>query len=256
VATVLAAGLAVGGALAGRRRVAAAGAATWAALTAEFAGRRIVPGPRTGDEIARMTATSALLPFAAVWHRARGAWRHRGSTAWTGPVRAVLFDRDGTLVHDVPYNGDPEKVALVPGAQEAVDRVRAAGLRVGVVTNQSAVGRGLITVDQMTAVNRRVEELLGPFDTWQVCPHTAEAGCDCRKPAAGLVLAAARELGVPPAQVVVIGDIGSDVQAAQAAGAQSVLVPTEATRSEEILAAPVVLPDLGRAVDHVLEQSR
>lgn len=256
LATVLAAALAVGGAVTGRRRMGALGAAAWAGLTAEFAGRRIAPGPRTGDELARMTVTSVLLPFAAVWHRARGVWRHRGSTAWTGPVRAVLFDRDGTLVTDVPYNGDPAKVAVVPGAKEAVDRVRAAGLRVGVVTNQSAVGRGLITPHQLSAVNRRVEELLGPFDTWQVCPHTGDDGCDCRKPAAGLVLAAARELDVPPAQLVVIGDIGSDVRAAQAAGARSVLVPTAATRPEEILAAPVVLPDLRRAVDHVLEGGR
>jgi histidinol-phosphate phosphatase family protein len=221
-------------------------------LTTDLIARRIAPGPRTFDEISRMVATSVAIPFAAVWHRARGSWRHRGSAPWPEPVRAVLFDRDGTLVQDVPYNGDPDRVELVPQARQAVDRVRAAGLRVGVVSNQSGIGRGLLTAEQVAGVNDRVEKLLGPFHTWQVCPHTPEDGCACRKPAAGLVLAAAAELGVPPGQVVVIGDIGADVEAAEAAGARSVLVPNGRTRNEEILAAPVTAPDLNTAVEHVL----
>jgi HAD superfamily hydrolase (TIGR01662 family) len=234
------------------RRIAAA---AWLALTADFAGRRIMPGPRSGDEIRRMAASSAVLPFAAVWHRARGALRHRGSTTWPGPVRAVLFDRDGTLVHDVPYNGDPERVEVIPQARQAIDRLRTAGLRIGVITNQSGIGRGLITANQVAEVNQRVDELLGPFHTWQVCPHVSADGCACRKPAAGLVLAAAAELGVPPSRLVVIGDIGSDVDAAEAAGARSVLVPNRKTRPEEILAAPATAPDLEKAVDYVLERA-
>ncbi|WP_202797070.1 HAD-IIIA family hydrolase [Kribbella flavida] len=253
LATVSAAGLALGGALLGRRRTALAGLAGWLGLTADFAWRRIAPGPRTSDELQRMTATSAVLPFVAVWHRVRGTWRHRGSTEWPGPIRAVLFDRDGTLVHDVPYNGDPAKVMPVAGAEEAVARLREAGLRIGVVTNQSGIGRGLISAADADAVNRRVDELLGPFDTWQLCPHVEADGCDCRKPAAGLVLAAAERLGVRPEQVVVVGDIGSDVAAARAAGARSVLVPNGKTRPEEIVQAGVVAPDLGTAVDLVLE---
>ncbi|GAB2678689.1 HAD-IIIA family hydrolase [Kribbella swartbergensis] len=227
-------------------------AAVWALLTADFVGRRVTPGPRTPDEVMRMLATSAVIPFAAVWHRARGTWRHRGSTAWQPQVGAVLFDRDGTLIHDVPYNGDPEHVRAVPQARQAIRRLRAAGVPVGVITNQSGIGRGLITAEEVAAVNRRVDELLGPFDTWQVCPHTDLDGCVCRKPAAGLVLAAAHELGVAPSQVVVIGDIGSDIAAAQAAGAQAVLVPNEKTRADEIRAAPVVQPDLLNAVDQLL----
>ena len=171
--TVLAAGAAVGGVLAGRRRVAAIAGTGWLALTADFARRRIAPGPRTPDELSRMTVTSAVLPAVAVWHRLRGWWRHRGSTPLPGPIRAVLFDRDGTLVHDVPYNGDPERVSTVAGAAQAVQRLREAGLKVGVVTNQSGVGRGMLTPEQVAAVNSRVDELLGPFETWQVCPHTA-----------------------------------------------------------------------------------
>ncbi|GAA1650455.1 HAD-IIIA family hydrolase [Kribbella alba] len=245
LATVSAAAVAIGA----RSRLATA---IWAALTADFARRRIAPGPRTADEFTRMAVTSAVIPLAAVWHRIRGAVRHRGSKAWPGPVRAVLFDRDGTLVHDVPYNGDPDLVQVVPEASSAVGRLRAAGLQLGVITNQSGVGRGLISADQVSSVNQRVDELLGPFHTWQVCPHKPEDHCGCRKPAAGLVLAAAAELGVAASQIVVIGDIGSDVQAAQAAGARSVLVPNGATRAEEIAAAPVVAPDLGAAVDRVL----
>jgi HAD superfamily hydrolase (TIGR01662 family) len=252
LATVSAAGLALAAAALGRRRTAAAGLAGWLALTADFAWRRIAPGPRTGDEFRRMTATSAVVPFAAVWHRLRGWRRHRGSVEWPGPARAVLFDRDGTLVDDVPYNGDPAKVVPVPGAEAAVARLRKAGLRIGVVTNQSGIGRGLISAADADAVNRRIDELLGPFDTWQLCPHVASDGCDCRKPAAGLVVAAAEQLGVPPEQVVVVGDIGSDLEAARAAGARSVLVPNGRTRLEEIEQADIVAPDLDAAVDHVL----
>src|SRR3954463_14430660 len=80
---------------------------------------------------------------------------------------AVLFDRDGTLVRDVPYNGNPDAVVVMPGARQALDRLRADGLRIGVVTNQSGIARGLLTRAQVDAVNARVEELLGPFDSWQ-----------------------------------------------------------------------------------------
>lgn len=121
-------------------------------------------------------------------------------------VRAVLFDRDGTLVRDVPYNGDPDREELMPTALEAVDEVRLHGLRTGVVSNQSGVARGLITPAQVAAVNARVERLLGRFGTWQLCPHGPDDGCRCRKPAPGMVLAACRALGVTPAETVVIGD--------------------------------------------------
>jgi HAD superfamily hydrolase (TIGR01662 family) len=167
-------------------------------------------------------------------------------------IRAVLFDRDGTLVADVPYNGDPELVVAMPGAREAVARLRAAGVAIAVVTNQSGVARGRLRPDQVEAVNRRVEELLGPLGPWLVCPHGPDDGCRCRKPAPGLVEAAARVLGVAPHDCVVIGDIGADVQAAAGAGARSVLVPTAATRAEEVAAAPEVATDLGAAVDLLL----
>lgn len=148
--------------------------------------------------------------------------------------RAVLFDRDGTLVVDVPYNGDPAAVRPMPSAAAALDRVRAAGVPVGVVSNQSGIARGLLDAGQVDAVNARVDELLGPFAVWRWCPHGADDGCACRKPAPGMVLDAAAGLGVAPDEVAVIGDIAADVGAADAAGARAVLVPTAATRREEV----------------------
>lgn len=168
------------------------------------------------------------------------------------PLEAVLFDRDGTLVVDVPYNGDPDLVVPAPTALEAVDAVRAAGLATGVVTNQSGIGRGLLCRDQVDAVHRRVDEIFGPFGTWQVCPHSPDAGCRCRKPRPGLVLDAARALGVDPARTAVVGDIGADVAAAHAAGARAVLVPTPLTLADEVRSAPVVAPTLLDAVRSLL----
>ncbi|MFF3256269.1 D-glycero-alpha-D-manno-heptose-1,7-bisphosphate 7-phosphatase [Actinacidiphila glaucinigra] len=183
---------------------------------------------------------------------ARGPWLFPGTSTPPPPgfPQAVLFDRDGTLVADVPYNGDPDRVVPMPSAREAVDAVRARGIPVGVVSNQSGVARGLLTKRQVLAVKRRTETLLGPFAVWAVCPHLV--GCDCRKPAPGLILAASHWLGVPCARVAVIGDIGSDVLAAGAAGARGVLVPTPATRPEEIRAARATAGDLLEAVRMVL----
>src|SRR5439155_606142 len=107
----------------------------------------------------------------------------------------------------------------------------------------SAVGRGMLDRAAVDAVNDRVAELLGPFDTWQVCPHEPFAGCACRKPAPGLVLAAAAALGVPTTRCVVVGDIGADMVAAAAAGA----APGDAT------AVRGLVPDLaGRGLQEAI----
>ncbi|MFB9247180.1 D-glycero-alpha-D-manno-heptose-1,7-bisphosphate 7-phosphatase [Sphaerisporangium melleum] len=165
---------------------------------------------------------------------------------------AVLFDRDGTLVEDVPYNADPGLVRPMPGARAALDRLREAGLALGVVTNQAGVARGLIGAEALRRVNARVEELLGPFGVWAVCPHDDGDGCDCRKPRPGLIIRAAGALGVAPAACVVVGDIGRDVAAARAAGARAILVPTPVTLPEEVAAAPEVARDLADAVRRIL----
>jgi histidinol-phosphate phosphatase family protein len=260
------------------RRTAVVAGVGWLVGTVEFAATRIAAGPRDPAEVGRMVATSLLIPPMATWHwvggwvrlprlladgeRAPGVDREAARVQATPlprsghgpprPPRAVLFDRDGTLVVDVPYNGDPERVVAMPGAREAVARLRAAGVATAVVSNQSGVARGLIGAEQVKAVNRRVDELVGPLGPWLVCLHGPGDGCGCRKPAPGLVVEAAAALGVEPRDCVVIGDVGADVGAARAAGARSVLVPTAATRAEEVAAAPQVAADLLAAVELLL----
>lgn len=182
--------------------------------------------------------------------------RRSQSPPATGPIPfrpvAVLFDRDGTLVHDVPHNGDPERVRPVRGAAEAVRLVREAGMSTGVVSNQSGIGRGLLSHDEVRRVNIRVDELIGPFDVWVYCPHHPDTGCPCRTPRPGLVTDAARRLGVRPSDCVLIGDVGDDVLAARAAGAEAILVPNGATLPEEIAAEAEPAPDVLSAVLRLL----
>jgi histidinol-phosphate phosphatase family protein len=238
-------------------RSAALAAAAWAAATAELGWARVAPGPRTRQEIATMAWTSLALPFAAAgWWLVGLVARHDERRAPKPRPQAVLFDRDGTLVVDVPYNGDPDRVEPVPGAAEALARLRAAGVKTGVVTNQSAVARGLITPAQVEAVNARLAALVGPLGPIEWCPHEDGDGCDCRKPAPGLVLRAAARLGVDPRDCAVVGDTGADVAAARAAGARGVLIPNAVTRPEEVAACAEVAPDLASAIDLLLDGRR
>ncbi len=136
----------------------------------------------------------------------------------------MLVDRDGTIVADVPYNGDPEAVEFVTGVREALDRLRAAGLRVGVLSNQSGVGRAMITMQQVQAVNARIEKALGPFDGWFVCPHAPQDDCECRKPKPKLVFDAAKQWNVDASEIAVIGDKESDRTVATNAGAVGIKI--------------------------------
>ena len=136
----------------------------------------------------------------------------------------VIFDRDGTLVFDVPYNGDPDAIRFVPGMREALVRLRSAGVRTAVVSNQSGVARGILTIDQVEAVNRRIDEELGPFDAWIYCPHGPGDGCECRKPQPKMIVDAAHAMELEPERCLVIGDKESDEEAAARAGARSALV--------------------------------
>jgi histidinol-phosphate phosphatase family protein len=255
-AALAAAGVA---AVTGRRRIAVAAGAAWALSTADFARRRITAGPRSAAEVATMVATSAAIPPVATGWWLRGlveAARTAADPQLAGDgrrrARAVLVDRDGTIVEDVPYNGNPALVQPMPGALASLDRLRALGIPVAIVSNQSGIGSGRITAGDVEEVNARTAELLGPFDAIVYCPHVADDACTCRKPAPGLVHRAAHELGVDPTDCVVIGDIGADVGAARAAGARSIIVPTGITREEEIATAPAVATDLDQAVSMVL----
>jgi histidinol-phosphate phosphatase family protein len=251
-------------AIAGRRRTATTLAAAGLGAIAELAAARIAAGPRTAQEVTRMAVTSAVLPLAASAWWAVGVARLPRLLAAGGPVpsedqgpgrpspRAVLFDRDDTLLTDVPYNGDPRRVIPMPGARRALMRLRAAGLPLAVISNQSGVARRLIDVEQVRAVNREAERLLGPIEEWIFCPHGRDDGCECRKPAPGMVLEAAARLGVRAEDCLVIGDIAADVQAAQAAGAAAILVPTERTAAEDLRRSPRVAATIEAAVDLLL----
>jgi histidinol-phosphate phosphatase family protein len=257
VATVATAAVALGAFAVRRPRLGAIAGGAWAAQAASFAWRRIAPGPRTGEEVLTMVATSLAIPFAAVYHRARGYARLRAlltdvARAPKPLPAAVLFDRDGTLVVDVPHNGDPARVEPMPGARDALDRLRAAGVPTAIVSNQNGVANGCLTRDDIDAVNARLDVLLGPLGPVLVCTHGIDESCRCRKPAPGLIEDAARALGVAPEDCVVVGDIGADVEAARAAGARAILVPTPITRPEEIAAAPAVARDLPHAVEMLL----
>ena len=228
----------------------------------ELAWARIAPGPRTRRELATMALTSLLLPFwASAWWlrghaRARRWPRRLGAVAAPGRAHglpaAVLFDRDGTLIDDVPYNGDPDRVRPMPGARQALDQLRRARVPSRSCPIRAASRAGCLRWSEVMAVNGRVEQLLGPVGPWLICPHGPDDGCACRKPLPGMVLAVATLLGVDPRRCAVIGDIGADVEAARAAGARGILVPTAAPGPRRSPRAPSVAADLPSAVELLL----
>ncbi|MEE9614154.1 MAG: D-glycero-beta-D-manno-heptose 1,7-bisphosphate 7-phosphatase [Thermodesulfobacteriota bacterium] len=185
-----------------------------------------------------------------------------GGGGGDGGGGAVFLDRDGTINEDSGYISDPDDLKLLPGAAGAIKRLNDAGVPVIVITNQSGVGRGYYTEDDVRAVNRRMTELLGlegaEVDGIYYCPHRPEDDCGCRKPATGLLDAAARERGVELARSFMVGDKASDVGAAKAAGVKSVFVLTghgraERDRLEEKGPAPdFVAEDIGEAVGWIM----
>lgn len=141
-------------------------------------------------------------------------------------TRALFLDRDGTLITDVGYPRDPALVDALPGAIEALRELQKA-FKLVIISNQSGIARGLITEAEATAVHDRV---LSVFATGGVtfagayyCPHAVDAGCRCRKPAPGLLLDAAAELGLDLASSVMVGDKPSDIAAGNAAGCDRVI---------------------------------
>jgi D-glycero-D-manno-heptose 1,7-bisphosphate phosphatase len=174
--------------------------------------------------------------------------------------RAVFFDRDDTVIVNVPYLGDPSQVRLCPRASEALARLRAAGFLLFIVSNQSGVGRGLITVEQVAAVNAEMERQLGlTFDGIYNSHVTPEdpRGTD-RKPSPELVLKAGADHGLDLAESFFVGDKLIDVQCGHNAGCRSILVMTgteaEARAGAETL-ADYVAHDLDQAASWILQPS-
>jgi histidinol-phosphate phosphatase family protein len=148
---------------------------------------------------------------------------------------AVFLDKDGTLVRDVPYNVDPDRIALAPGAIEGLSLLHAARFALIVISNQSGVARGRFEECALTAVEERLQTLLAcagvPLDGFYYCPHhpdgsvaTYAVACRCRKPAPGLIARAAAECGIDQSRSWMVGDILDDVECGRRAGCRTVLI--------------------------------
>jgi D-glycero-D-manno-heptose 1,7-bisphosphate phosphatase len=151
----------------------------------------------------------------------------RAAAPAPGGRPAVFLDRDGTLVEDVGYPRDPRQVRLLPGAAAALAELRERGFALVLVSNQSGVGRGLLTQEQAQRVHGRLAELLAEqgarLDGAYYCYHAPEEGCACRKPSPHLLRAAADELGLDLTRSFMVGDKSSDVEAGLGAGCRAVL---------------------------------
>ena len=165
-----------------------------------------------------------------------------------GAARAVFLDKDGTLIEDVPYNVAPEQIRLTDGAIEGLRRLQDAGYLLVVISNQSGVARGLFPETALERVHGRLVELLAGggvrLDGFYYCPHHPDGAvaayataCDCRKPAVGMLLQAATNLGIDLGASWLIGDILDDIEAGNRAGCRTGLIAngneTEWRRSPE-----------------------
>lgn len=187
---------------------------------------------------------------------------------------AAFLDRDGTIIEDVPYNSDPEKVSLIPGSAPAVRKLNEAGLVVVITTNQSGIARGIVTEGDLEAVNTRMMDLLqkegAMIDAVYYCPHLPfdmlgpdQTPCCCRKPEQGMVLRARDELGVDPARSYFFGDRQSDVEFARRAGGVACLLLTGVGEEElgrmgdidGIVVADDLLSGVTRVLDEITRQS-
>lgn len=180
---------------------------------------------------------------------------------------AVFLDRDGTINREMEYLSHPDGLELIPGVGQAVSSLNRAGYKAVVVTNQSGLARGLFSYSDLESIHARLRELLAQegatLDGIYFCPHHPEGSlpdlarvCDCRKPAGGLFVRAARDLKIDLARSVWVGDRQRDFQAAEKFGGRSVLVLTgygleEARRPLEHPPA-LVAPDLRRAVEWII----
>ena len=155
---------------------------------------------------------------------------------------AVFLDRDGTIMNDAHYISDPADVELIAGAADAIARINAALVPVVVVTNQSGIGRGLLTIEDLAKVTWRLDELLAEhgarIDVSYHCPHGPDEGCECRKP--GLLLfrrAAEDNPAIDLSRALYLGDRMRDVEPAVVLGGRGVLIPSPETPAEDLLAA-------------------
>jgi heptosyltransferase-2 len=162
----------------------------------------------------------------------------------------VFLDRDGTLNEDPGYLKSASDLKLLPGVATALARLKSAGARLVVITNQSGVGRGFFSLKDLEAIHARLEGLLersdAALDAIYFCPHHPDDGCRCRKPATGMVERAVSELQVDLGKAYLVGDHASDVQLAKAAGVKSILVTSGKVDQQALtmLRAAGAVPDM------------
>ncbi len=156
------------------------------------------------------------------------------------PGTAVFLDRDGTLNHDTGYVLSPEQLVLFPGVPEAIARLNRLGAMVLLVTNQSAIGRGMMTIAGLESIHERLAELISPYgariDGIFFCPHHPQDWCGCRKPKSGLIDQAVIRFALNVSQCYLVGDKRSDLEAAQTASVPGVLVMTSSYSADVVRA--------------------
>ncbi|MDQ4492281.1 haloacid dehalogenase [Sinomonas sp. ASV486] len=168
-----------------------------------------------------------------------------------------ILERGKLAARGTLTEGGQEAGALVrparsaPAAREALDRLRAAGIRIGIFSASSGPS-GPADAVRTRSLNRYADRLLGPFGVWVGCTHGPGDRCPCRMPEPGLVLEACRRLGTTPGGAVVVGHDGASMEAARRAGARGILVPASGTSRAEIIEAPAVAGDLWSVVVLVL----
>jgi D-glycero-D-manno-heptose 1,7-bisphosphate phosphatase len=176
-------------------------------------------------------------------------------------TRAVFLDRDGTLIEDVDYLRRLDQMVLFPWTVDAVRLLNRAGFVTVVVTNQSAVARGIATEDFVRETHRALDARLAQggarVDAYYYCPHHPDAVlepyrrvCRCRKPAPGMIEQAASDLGVDPSQSWMVGNRWLDVETGTNAGARSILVSSG--QAERVNEADVGLPTRDSRADAIL----
>jgi lipopolysaccharide heptosyltransferase II len=178
---------------------------------------------------------------------------------------AVFLDKDGTLIEDIPYNVDPDRIRLARGAERLRELVTA-GYKLVVVSNQSGLARGYFDEHSLNIATQRLSALLNaigaPLSGLYVCPHLPDGNvaryrqeCDCRKPLPGLIERAARELRLDLGRSWMVGDILNDVEAGQRAGCRTVHIDngheTE-WQLDRFRNADRTVPDLAATVDAIL----
>jgi D-glycero-D-manno-heptose 1,7-bisphosphate phosphatase len=167
---------------------------------------------------------------------------------------AVFFDRDGTLMAEVDYCSDPKKVSVFPGVREALARLKAAGFKNIIVTNQAGIGRGYFTEQQYRAVESEVLRQIGAhlIDATKHCPHAPAENCACRKPLPRMVLEAATEFDIDLARSFFIGDKSSDIECGRNAGTRTILVQTGYGGAQDGARPDFAAKDVVAAVDWIL----